>query len=106
MSIMEHTAAPQSFDFEEWRAAARDDHGAVAQQAAVTHEAWADMPADPRGRPSSRAEATFEASRLILLTLLTLVILAPFAPGLILLGLLAAILAVPYLLLRRVFGGR
>ena len=52
---------------------------------------------------TSSTERAFEAARLILLTLVALVVLAPFAPGLLLVGIVAAILGVPYLLIRRLF---
>jgi hypothetical protein len=104
MSTVEHTTPPQSAAFDDWGRGPLVDHGVVAPQPERTEEAWREMPSDAGARPSSSAEAAFEAGRLVLLTLVALVILAPFAPGLILVGLAAAILAVPYLLVRRLFG--
>ena len=102
MSTIEHTT-PAVFD--DWRTGALVDE-TRRPDAAVLHErALArEMPSEATVRPSSSGEAAFEAGRLILLTLVALVILAPFAPGLILVGLAAAILAVPYLLVRRALG--
>ena len=67
-------------------------------------QAWSEMPSDGTAGPTSRSEAAFGATRIVLLSLAALVILAPFAPGLVLVALAAAILGLPYLLFRRLFG--
>src|SRR4051794_21081286 len=97
MSTVEHTAPPKSTVADDWYRGTAVDR---------SEEAWREMPSDGTAAPSSSAEAAFEAGRLVLLTLVALVILAPFAPGLILVGLVAAVLAVPYLLVSRVLGRR
>jgi hypothetical protein len=85
-----------------WGTAALAEASAVAPRPVRSHEAWRELPSDLSAVPSSSAEAAFAAGRLVILTLVALVLLAPFAPGLILIGLAAAILAVPYVLVRRV----
>jgi hypothetical protein len=104
MSTIEHPAPPKAVVVDDWYRGTDVDRSGVPPQPTTTDEAWREMPADPRGAPTSSGEAAFGAGRLILLTLVALVILAPFAPGLILVGLAAAILAVPYLLVRSVLG--
>ena len=104
MSTIQYPAPPTAVVMDDWYLGTDVDHSGVPPQPVASDEPWREMPTDPRGIPSSRGEAAFEASRLVVLTLVALVILAPFAPGLILVGLVAAIFAVPYLLVRRVLG--
>jgi hypothetical protein len=106
MSTVEHTAPPKSVVADDWYRGTAVDQMGVPAPPVTGHEAWREMPSDGSGAPSSSAEAAFEAGRLVILTLAALVILAPFAPGLILVGLAAAILAVPYLFVRWILGQR
>ena len=102
MSTIEHPAPPKTVVIDDWYHGTDVDHRDVPPQPTTTDEPWREMPTDPVGAPASSGEAAFAAGRLVILTLVALVILAPFAPGLILVGLTAAILAVPYLLVRHV----
>jgi Flp pilus assembly protein TadB len=102
MSTVEHTSPPQPAI--SWTGALRDKRVVPAQSA--VDEAWREMPSEATAGPASSAEAAFGATRLVILTLVALVILAPVAPGLVLVALAAAILAPPYLLVRRLVGQR
>src|SRR3954453_23468966 len=103
MGTIEH-APPQTLDaYDSWTRTAPSV--SAAPEAVSTDQRRSDAwDVEPEAR--SPAAATFGAIRLVFLGLIAFAIIAPFAPGLVLLALVGAVLAVPYVIIRRLVGDR